>query len=56
MRVYARHGRIQLPPDHGNEHLPKPRVSNCEVDFRLDGETFKVTPQTAATARLFGVD
>jgi hypothetical protein len=56
VRVYARHGRIQLPPDYESERLPKPKVSNCEVDFRLDGDTFKVTPQTTATARLFGAD
>lgn len=56
VRVYARHGRIQLRPDYDSEHLPKPKVSNCEVDFRLEGETFKVTPESAVTARLFGVD
>lgn len=55
VRVYARHGRIDLRPDYPNEILPKPKLSNYEVDFRLDGEAFKVTPETAASAKLFGV-
>jgi hypothetical protein len=55
LRVHARHGRVDLPLDHPNEHLPTPKVSNFEVDFRLDGATFTVTPATAATGKLFGV-
>jgi hypothetical protein len=55
VRVYARHGRIDLRPDYPNERLPRPKLSNYEVDFRLDGETFKVTSETAASAKLFGV-
>jgi hypothetical protein len=55
VRVYARHGRIKLRPDYGAEHLPVPNVSRYEVDFRLVGDTFKVTPETASVARLFGV-
>lgn len=55
VRVYARHGRIDLRPDYPNESLPKPKLSNYEVDFRLDGEVFKVTPETSASAKLFGV-
>ena len=55
VRVYARHGRIKLRRDYARESGPKPKVSNYEIDFRLDGETFKVTPQTTASARLFGV-
>ncbi|MEX2260464.1 MAG: hypothetical protein WD696_00855 [Bryobacteraceae bacterium] len=56
VRIYARHGRIKLRPDYEGERLPTPKVSTYEIDFRLEGETFKVTPQTAAAARLFGVD
>ena len=55
VRVYARHGRITLRPDDQREVLPKPRLSTFEIDFRLDGASFKVTPQTAVAARLFGV-
>jgi hypothetical protein len=55
LRVYARHGRIRLRPNYANERLPVPSVSSHEVDFRLDGDTFKVTPETAVSAKLFGV-
>jgi len=55
VRVHARHGRISLRPDYPDERLPKPKVSNYEVDFRLEGEAFKVTPETAASAKLFRV-
>jgi hypothetical protein len=55
VRVYARHGRIKLRPDYEGERLPVPKVSNYEIDFRLVGETFKVTPETATAAKLFGV-
>ncbi len=56
VRIYARHGGIKLRPDYDGERLPTRKVSNYEIDFRLDGETFKVTPDTAAAARLFGVE
>jgi len=55
VRVYARHGRIDLRPDYPNESLPIPKLSNYEVDFQLDGAVFKVTPETSASAKLFGV-
>lgn len=55
VRIYARHGRIDLSPDYPNGQLPKPKVSNYEVDFRLQGERLKVTPETASSAKLFGV-
>jgi hypothetical protein len=55
VRVHARHGRIKLRPEQDGERLPAPKVSSYAIDFRLDGETFKVTPETAAAARLFGV-
>ena len=55
IRVYARHGRVDLRPDYPGESLPKLRVSSYEVDFRLDGDTFKATPETSAPAKLFGV-
>lgn len=55
VRVYARHGRIKLRSDFEGERLPVPKVSNYEIDFALVGETFKVTPETATTARLFRV-
>jgi hypothetical protein len=45
----------KLRPDYEGERLPVPKVSSCEIDFRLVGETFKVTPETATIARLFGV-
>ena len=55
VRVYARHGRIKLRPDYEGERPPVPKVANYEIDFRLVGETFRVTPETATAARLFGV-
>jgi len=55
VRVHARHGRIDLRPDYNGERLPKPKLSNYEVDFRLDGEVFKVTRETSSSAKLFGV-
>jgi hypothetical protein len=59
VRVYARHGRIKLRPDDQSgsdeEHLPEPKVSAYEIDFRLDGDRFKVTPETAEAGKLFGV-
>jgi hypothetical protein len=59
VRVYARNGRIRLRfEDHDRyfdeESRPKPKISKYEIDFRLDGHGFKVTPETAAAARLFG--
>jgi hypothetical protein len=56
VRIYATHGQIKLDPDYDIERLPTPKVSNYEIDFWLKGETFKVTPDTAAAARLFGVE
>lgn len=53
-RIHARHGRIELRPDYETERLPKPKVLKYEVDFRLDGDTFKVTPETASVVKLFG--
>jgi hypothetical protein len=60
VRVYARHGRIRLPLKDQDRYVdvesrPKPKISKYEVDFRLDGDRFKVTAETAAAARLFGV-
>jgi hypothetical protein len=59
VRVFARSGRIKLRPEDqagvDGESLPKPRISKYEIDFRLDGNKFKVTPETAAAGRLFGV-
>lgn len=55
IRVYARYGRVDLRPDYSGESLPKPKVSSYEVDFRLDGDMFKATPETSASAKLFGV-
>jgi hypothetical protein len=55
VRVYAQHGRITLSPDDASEQLPTPKLSDYEIDLQLEGKTFKVTPQTAAAARLFGV-
>ena len=55
VRVYVQHGRIKLRPDYEGERLPIPKVSSYEVDFRLDGATFKVTPETTTAARLFGI-
>jgi hypothetical protein len=43
LRIHARHGRGDLPLDYTSEHLPTPKVSNFEVDFRLDGDTFMMT-------------
>jgi hypothetical protein len=55
VRVYARHGRIRLRPEQDGERLPIPKVSRFEIDFCLNGERFKVTHETAAAARLFGI-
>jgi hypothetical protein len=58
VRVYGRHGRVGLPRDPTRWRegsLPKPKVSTYEIDFRLDGDVFKVTSGTAAAGRLFGV-
>ena len=51
VRVYARHGAIKLRPDDRRfegKTLPTPKLSRHEIDFRLDGEGFKITPETAA--------
>lgn len=58
IRVYVRHGRIKLRPDDERfaaVTLPAPKLSKYEIDFRLDGEGFKVTPETAAAGKLFGL-
>jgi hypothetical protein len=55
VRVYARHGRVRLRPDYAWDPLPTPKVLRCEIDFRLDGDSFRVMPETAPAARLFGV-
>jgi hypothetical protein len=55
VRIYARHGRIALRPDYRGRQMPTPKLSNYKIDFRLTGEVFKVTPDTAAVAKLFGV-
>jgi len=59
IRVFARSGRVKLRPEDQDrldgESVPEPRISKYEIDFRLDGEKFKVTPETAAAGRLFGV-
>ncbi len=55
IRVYGRNGRVNLRPDYSGESLPQPKVSGYEIDFRLDGDMFKATPETAASAKLFGV-
>ncbi len=54
VRVYARHGSLKLRPDFEGQYLPRPKISNYEIDFRLDGDTLKITPQTAGAAKLFG--
>lgn len=54
-RVYARSGRIDLQPDYAGQSLPKPKVSRYEVDFRLEGDTLRVTPETAASGKMFAV-
>lgn len=55
VRVLARHGRIQLRSEHDGERLPVPRVASYEIDLRLKGEAFIVTPETAAAASFFGI-
>jgi hypothetical protein len=58
VRVYVRHGHIKLRPDDerfGEGPLPKPKLSKYEIDFRLEGEDFKITPETASAGKLFGV-
>ena len=49
VRVYARHGLIKLRSDDRRFEgtaLPTPKISKYEIDFRLDGEGFKITPET----------
>lgn len=58
VRVFVRHGRIKLRTDDerlGEGPLPKPKLSKYEIDFRLAGEDFKITPETASAGKLFGV-
>jgi hypothetical protein len=55
IRVYARHGRVKLRPEQDGEHLPIPKLSSYEIDFRLNAGMFKVTNETAAAAKLFGL-
>ena len=58
VRVNVRHGRVDLPPEAASSDerfLPQPRLSAHEIDFRLEGDVFEVTPPTAAAARLFHV-
>lgn len=56
VRIYARHGRTDLRQDYKSKYLPEPKVANYVIEFRLDGKTFKVTPQSAVAARRFGVE
>lgn len=53
IRVQVRHGYLALPPDYPDKPLPVPRLSRHEIRYQLDGETLKVTPDTAAAAKLF---
>ncbi len=59
VRVSAQSGRIKLRPEDQDrfdeESMPKPKISKYEIDFRLEGDKFRVTPETAAVGRLFGV-
>ncbi len=55
VRVYARHGRVKLRSDYEAERLPVPKVASYEIDFRLVGASFKVTPEASTSAMLFGV-
>lgn len=58
VRVYVRHGRIKMSPDDkrfGDGTLPSPKIAKYEIDFRLEGDGFKITPETAAAGRLFGL-
>jgi hypothetical protein len=47
-------GVPKLRPTFASE-VPIPKVSSYEIDFRLNGEMFKVTHETAAAARMFGI-
>lgn len=55
VRIYVRHGRIHLRPEQDTERLPIPKVSNYEIDFRLVGDAFTVTAETASAGSLFRV-
>jgi hypothetical protein len=48
--------RTSLRPDYDSERLPTPNISRYTIEFRLEGATFRVTAQTAAAARVFGVN
>ena len=54
VRIYAHHGRVKVRLNYEGE-LPAPKVSTYEIDFRLEGDEFRATPETAAAARLFSV-
>jgi hypothetical protein len=55
LRVFARHGRVKLRSEQDGDRLPVPRISRYEIDFHLVGETFTVSPETAAAAKLLGM-
>jgi hypothetical protein len=57
VHISARSGRIKMSPEDQNrligDSLPKPKLSSCQVDLRLDGDTFKMMREIAAAGRLF---
>ena len=59
LQVYVRHGNVRIEPKDqeqlAREGWPNPVVSEYRIDFRLEGDRFKVTPETAEAFNLFVV-
>jgi len=59
VHVSVHHGgvRLRLEDQEKIERTgwPKPTVRAYRIDFKLEEERFKVTAETAATAKLFGL-
>ncbi|MBI4463309.1 MAG: hypothetical protein HY647_01270 [Acidobacteria bacterium] len=59
VQVYAHHGGVKLGLEDREwlerEGWPSPGVREYRIDFRLVGDQFTVTPETAESGKLFGV-
>jgi hypothetical protein len=51
--MWRRANTLELPGEPTN---PPALPFTYEIDFRLEGGRFKVTPETVGAARLFGVE
>jgi hypothetical protein len=59
VRIFARHGGVKLRFEDqerlDQEGWPNPKVRAYRIDLRLEGERFKTVPETASSAKLFGI-